>query len=543
MNELKRGRTPGMKMQPQQLAQVPALTSQGLSEDEVAARRAQGLGNTMPVKTSRSYVQIARENIFNPINNLLYTLGIALALLGKISDALISVGVVSLNVTVSVIQEVRAKRTLDRIAVLTRPSTTVIRSGKERSVDPGDIVMGDILLVRPGDQIVVDGPVLSTNRLDVDESLLTGESNLIEKRPGDNLYSGSFCVNGSAYYQAEKVGTQSVAYQLTNGARAFRRVYTPLQKQINLVIRCLLLIAVFLEVLLLISVVIFRLVQDVPLVEVVKMSVVILGIVPIGLFLATTVSYSLGAVRIVRKGALVQQANAIESLSNVDVLCLDKTGTLTSNAITLHTLHPFSTQASEVQRLLGDYVASISVGNKTSGAIGSVYTGQVHHVREEVTFSSAHKWSGLCIDEGADQGCYILGAPDILQLSLRSGASEIQSLVDTEAAQGFRLVLFAYTPTLVALHDEHDEPSLPPHLLPLGLVSLQDVIRPEAAETLAHFAAVGVQVKIISGDSPQTVEALAKQAGLSQDISVVSGTALAHMDAPQFAQVANEATI
>src|SRR2546428_106772 len=543
MNELKRGRTPGMKMQPQQLAQVPALTSQVLSEDEVAARRAQGLGNTMPVKTSRSYVQIARENIFNPNKNLLYTLGIALAVLGKISDALISGGVVSLNVTVSVIQEVRAKRTLDRIAVLTRPSTTVIRSGKERSVDPGDIVMGDILLVRPGDQIVVDGPVLSTNRLDVDESLLTGESNLIEKRPGDNLYSGSFCVNGSAYYQAEKVGTQSVAYQLTNGARAFRRVYTPLQKQINLVIRCLLLIAVFLEVLLLISVVIFRLVQDVPFVEVVKMSVVILGIVPIGLFLATTVSYSLGAVRIVRKGALVQQANAIESLSNVDVLCLDKTGTLTSNAITLNTLHPLSAQVSEVQRLLGDYVASVSVGNKTSEAIGNVYTGHVRHVREEVTFSSDHKWSGLCVDEGADQGCYILGAPDILQLSLRSGASEIQSLVDTEAAQGFRLVLFAYTPTLVALHDEHDEPSLPPHLLPLGLVSLQDVIRPEAAETLAHFAAVGVQVKIISGDSPQTVEALAKQAGLSQDISVVSGTALAHMDAPQFAQVANEATI
>ena len=146
-----------MKMQPQQLAQMPATTLQGLSEDEVVARRAQGLGNTMPVKTSRSYVQIARENIFNPINNLLYTLGIALALLGKISDALISVGVVSLNVTVSVIQEVRAKRTLDRIAVLTRPSTTVIRSGKEQSVDPGDIVMGDVLLVRPGDQIVV-GP-------------------------------------------------------------------------------------------------------------------------------------------------------------------------------------------------------------------------------------------------------------------------------------------------------------------------------------------------------------------------------------------------
>ena len=211
-------------MQPQELENIPASTLQGLSENEVAARRAQGLGNTMPVKTSRSYVQIVRENIFNPINNVLYSLGITLALLGKISDALISVGVVSMNVTVSVIQEVRAKRTLDRIAVLTRPKATAMRSGKEQSVDPGDVVVGDILLVRPGDQIVVDGPVLSTNRLDVDESLLTGESNLVEKRIGDHLYSGSFCVNGSAYYQAEKVGAQSVAYGLAAGARAFRRI-------------------------------------------------------------------------------------------------------------------------------------------------------------------------------------------------------------------------------------------------------------------------------------------------------------------------------
>ena len=165
-----------MKMQPQELENIPASTLQGLSESEVAARRAQGLGNTMPVKTSRSYVQIVRENIFNPINNVLYSLGITLALLGKISDAFISVCVVSMNVTVSVIQEVRAKRTLDRIAVLTRPKATVMRSGKEQSVDPGDVVVGDILLVRPGDQIVVDGPVLSTNRLDVDEPLPIGLS-------------------------------------------------------------------------------------------------------------------------------------------------------------------------------------------------------------------------------------------------------------------------------------------------------------------------------------------------------------------------------
>jgi cation-transporting P-type ATPase E len=515
----------------------------GLSDIEVTAQRSKGLGNRMPVQVSRSYVQIVRENVFNSLNSMLFLLGIALILLGRVSDALVAVGVVLINVLVSVVQEVHAKQTLERIVLLTRPSATVMREGQERHVDPDEIVVGDLLLVRPGDQVVVDGPVVGQSTMQADESLLTGESDLVAKRTGDIVYSGSFCVNGSAYHQTEKVGAHSVASQLATGARAFRRVYTPLQKQIHLVIRCLLLIALFLEVLLLISVVIFRLVEDVPLVEVVKMSVVIIGIVPIGLFLATTVSYSLGAVRIVRKGALVQQANAIESLSNVDFLCLDKTGTLTSNAITVHTLHPFSAQASDVQRLLGEYVASVSVGNKTSEAIGDVYAGQARHVREEVTFSSVHKWSGLCLDEGADQGCYILGAPEILEPSLRSGSSELQALVGTEAAQGLGLVLFASTPTLVALHDEQGEPCLPPQVLPLGLVSLHVVIRPEAAGTLAHFAEAGVQVKMISGDSPQTVEALARQAGWSQDMAVVTGMDLAQMDAPQFAQVANDATI
>jgi len=476
MNELKRGRTPGMKMQPQQLAQVPALTSQGLSEDEVAARRAQGLGNTMPVKTSRSYVQIARENIFNPINNLLYTLGIALAVLGKISDALISVGVVSLNVTVSVIQEVRAKRTLDRIAVLTRPSTTVIRSGKEWSVDPGDIVMGDILLVRPGDQIVVDGPVLSTNRLDVDESLLTGESNLIEKRPGDHLYSGSFCVNGSAYYQAEKVGAQSVAYGLTVGARAFRRIYTPLQREISLIIRIILLVAIFLEFLMALS----TLSNTITIVEFVQRSVVITGIVPNGLLLAITVAYSLGALRIVGKGALVQQANAIESLSNVDVLCMDRTGSLTTNALNLSAVLPLHGEdEAELRRLLGDFVASGTTGNATSKAIGAACPGQRRHVKEEIPFSSVHKWSGVALDDEAMRGIYILGAVEILQPALSSPEDEQLHLkVQEESAKGLRVLLFAAVPELEPLRDDDDKPRLPNGLVALGLVILRDELRP-----------------------------------------------------------------
>jgi len=286
-------------MQAQQFTHPTASPLSGLSEKEVSVRRAQGLGNEMPIKTSRSYAQIVRENIFNPLNTLLYVLGITLILLGKVSDALISVGVVVLNVTVSVIQEVRAKRTLDQISLLTRPKTIVIRAGQEQSIDPGDIVVGDLLVVRPGDQIVVDGPILSTDRLDVDESLLTGESDLVEKRSSDLVYSGSFCVSGSAFYQAEKVGSQSVAYGLTAGARAFRRIFTPLQREIFLTIRVIVLAALFLELLMVLS----TLTNDIPFVEFIQRSVVIVGIVPIGLLLAITVSYTLGAVRIVRKGA------------------------------------------------------------------------------------------------------------------------------------------------------------------------------------------------------------------------------------------------
>ncbi|TMB81914.1 MAG: HAD family hydrolase [Chloroflexi bacterium] len=508
-------------MQPQRLTESAASTLRGLSQEEAAARRAKGLGNTMPVKSSRSYAQIVRENVFNPINDLLYVLGIALVALGRVSDALVSVGVVLLNVAVSVIQEVRAKRVLDQIALLTRPRTTVIRTGQEQSVDPGDIVKGDVLLVRPGDQIVVDGPVLSTERVDVDESLLTGESDLIEKRPGDQLYSGSFCVNGSAFYQAEKVGAQSVAYGLAAGARAFRRVY--------------------LEFLMVLS----ALTNTITFVEFVQRSVVIVGIVPIGLILAIAVAYTLGAVRIVRKGALVQQANAIESLSNVDMLCMDKTGTLTTNDLELIAVYPLQGKdEAELRRLLGDFVASGSVGNVTSKAIGASCPGQQRRVKEEIPFSSAHKWSGLAIDDEAMRGSYILGAVEMLQPAL--SAEEIEQLqpqVEEESEKGLRVLLFAYSPELVALRDDDDRPKLPDGLVALGLVILRDQLRPEARKTLQQFTEAGIHFKVISGDSPQTVAALAKQVGLSDSAGVISGLELAKMGPAEFAQVAEETTI
>src|SRR5215469_16435260 len=429
---------------------------QGLSDSEVATRRASGQGNVAPLRTSRSYTQIVRENVFTSVNIIVFVLGLALLFLGQTSDAIVSVSVVSFNVLVSVVQEIRAKRTRDRIALLTRPQATVIREGQERLIDPGEIVLGDLLVVRPGDQIVVDGPLAGAGRLAVYDSLLTVESHPVSKHVGETLYSGSFCISGSACYRAEKVGAKSVANQLTAGARAFRRVYTPLQRQINMVIQAMLLVAIFLELLLAID----SQIHHIPLVKSVEMAVVIIGIVPKGLLLATSVAYALGALRITGKGALVQQANAVESLSNVDVLCLDKTGTLTANALVLDAVYPFDVEESELRRMLGNYAARISVSNITSTALAAACDGHALPVREEVPFSPVRKWSALAIDDAEQRGVYVLGAPEILQPSLRPGAS-LETLVEAEAVQGLRMLLFAFSPDLIPMQDSNGEPHLP----------------------------------------------------------------------------------
>ncbi len=514
---------------------------QGLSADKVLERRACGQGNNVRLQTSRSYAEILRQNAFTFINSVLFTLGVVLILLGRTGDAIVTAGLVLMNVVVGVVQEGRAKRTLDQIALLTRPQATVVREGQEHTVDPAEIVLGDVLAARPGDQIVVDGQVVGDGRMDVDESLLTGESDLIPKRAGDPVYSGSFCVTGSAMYEAQKVGIESVANQLTAGARSFKQVKTPLQKNIDFVIRILVFLATQLGILLALS---FAL-KGVSIVESVQVAAVLASLVPQGLFAMITIAYAMGAVRIAGQGALVQQANAVESLSNVTVLCLDKTGTLTSNRIRLHALHALGAPGvseDELRRVLGDFVRSAASMNRTAEAIAEACNGQARPAVGEAPFSSAHKWSALAFDQGALRGTYVLGAPEMLRPSVQT-STDLDPQIQAWTEQGLRVLLFAYRPEILPLRDANDQLHLPASLIPLGLLSFGDELRPEAQNTLARFAEAGIRLKIISGDNPHTVAALARQAGLGPDIQVVSGLELAGMDAAQMAQAAAETTI
>jgi cation-transporting ATPase E len=515
---------------------------QGLSTQDVATRRAEGRGTILPPRTDRTYAQIIREDVFTLINNILFALCLALFLLGQISEAVVSAGVVLFNVIISVIQEVRAKRSLDRIALLTRPHATVIRDGQEQALDPGELVQGDLLVLRTGDQVVADGPVIGEGHVEVDESLLTGESDPVTKQQGDQLYSGSFCLSGKVCYRAEQMGVASVAGQLTTRSRAFRRAYTPLQRQINVIIQSLLLVALYIETIL----ILVALANHTAVVDVVRMSVIVVGIVPIGLILATSVAYAMGALRMAGKNALVQRLSAVESLSNVDVLCLDKTGTITTNTLALEQIHPLGIAEAELRRLLSLYVSHSSSRNATTLAIEAACTPQdspeALHVREEIAFSSDRKWSALSIDDPTLQGIYILGAPETLQ-PLLCAETDMGSFLAEETARGMRVLLFAFFPDILPLQTADGKPMLPADLLPLGLLSLRDELRHGVQKTLAGFAEVGIQLKIISGDHPQTVATLARQVGIANTDRVISGSDLEAMDEGQLAQVVEETTI
>ncbi len=505
----------------------------GLSEAEARHRREQGLGNSVNHSSSRTYADIVRANVLNAINLILFAIGAIMIAIGRAGDAVTSVGLIALNMVIGIYQEVRAKRQLDQIALLTRPRVTLIREGKDKVVDPSELVQGDLIRVEAGDQMVVDGVIVGEGNLELDESLLTGESDLIQKVAGDNILSGSFCVSGSGFYQATQVGEASFANKLTSNARQFQMAKTPLQSEVNFILRLLMLLALFIGSLTLVATVL----SQTPFMRQVQFAAIIAGLVPNGLFLMVIIAYAMGALRIVQQGALVQQANAVESLSHVTVLCTDKTGTLTANRILYEDIHPFTRPKAELEQLLADVASSQSSTNKTSGAILTKLGGTKRPLLDEVPFSSKLKWSAVSFSGADPGGVYVIGALEMLKSQLVDLPPDVEEQIAALSAEGKRVLIFAGSPEAVALHDAQGVPVLPP-LSGLGIVTFTDELRPHLKETLASFIDNGIRVKVISGDNPQTVAALAKQAGFPGELAYVSGTDLATMSEAEFAQAA-----
>lgn len=514
--------------------------STGLSHAEVASRIASGQVNITPSTSGDAIWQIIRRNALSAVNILLFVISAGLILLELYRDAVVTAGVVLINVVIGIFQEMRAKRQLQQIALLNRETTMVIRNSERVEIDPSEVVAGDIIVFATGDQFPVDALLRTDTPVLADEANLTGESDPVPKRRGDMLLSGSSCLTGSGLCEALNVGEKSATQRVTSQARAYRNVKTPLQREVDTIIRAMTVVVVLL------ALQVFQAFGGfygrLPVVETVQASAVLVALVPQGLILMITVAYSLAVLRIAPKGALIQRINAVESLSHIDLLCVDKTGTLTTQRLALERIVPFGIEQAELETILGDVAESGSSPNKTSEAIANGLEGSQRAICDEVTFSSSWKWSGLTFEDDSASP-YVLGAPEVLLGAASGDQAEIQRHLDDYASRGFRVLLFGRATTAAALRTGDDQPVLPGNLEILGLIALKDELRPGVNRTIKAFHELGIGLKVISGDNPDTVLALAKQAGLPTDSTAVSGRELDAMSEAEFEQVAEDATI
>jgi len=481
----------------------------GLSSAEVADRRSRGLANTGAERTRRSLPEILRANILTRFNFILGVLLAVILAMGEPQDALFGLVLVA-NTLIGIAQELRAKRTLDRLAVLSAPQVRVIRDGSPQDIPVDGLVADDLVDLRPGDQLVADGVVHASTGLEADESLLTGESEPVGKRPGDRLLSGSFVVAGTGGYQATEVGAGAYARRLAAEARRFGLVRSELMDGINRILRYVTWVIVPLGVLLLASQLHARnTVRE----ALTGMVAALVGVVPQGLVLLTSVAFGVAAVTLARRRVLVQQLPAVEGLARVDVLCIDKTGTLTDGTIAFGRLIRLGGQA-PVAEALGALAAD-DTRNATLRAIGDAFPPPDGWERTaSVPFSSARKWSAASF---AGHGTWVLGAPEMVL----SGEQQAQLSRAAElAAGGNRVLVLAHADGTL------EAESLPPALRATAFIVLTERLRADAAETLAYFTAQGVALKVISGDSPHTVAAVAARAGLPGAASAVDARGL-----------------
>lgn len=469
----------------------------GLSEADASAALA-ALGPVAKPASSRSYGSIVRANVLTVFNVILAAFGAITLAFGDWRDALF-LGVIVANTTIGIAQEVRAKRALDRLALLVAPRATVVRDGGAREVKVEQVVPGDLVQVGAGNQVVADGQILEAHDLRLDESMLTGESEAVARAVGESIRSGVFAVEGSGSYLVSAVGAQSFAAKIVGEARSFRHPRSPLERAVNRLLYALVGLVVVLG-----SVLGYSLYhRHVGTRTAVATSVAgVVSLIPEGLMVLVSLTYAVASARMARRGVLAQQLNAIESLASVQVICVDKTGTLTEAALRVTELVPApENDEAGMAEVLGRLAASTASPNATLLAIADTFSGEPEQPLSEVAFSSRRRWSAV----GLREATYVLGAPE--RFALGPLASRVREL---QLAGRRVLALAAAQMPLPA--DPGDGP--PPDSRLLGLVVIAERLRPNVSQTIAFLHEQGVEVKVLSGDSPQTVAAIARDVGI-----------------------------
>ena len=511
----------------------------GLTDEQVNARIAEGKVNADENPNTRTYKQIVRENTLTFFNFLNLVLLVLVLLVGSYKNAFF-VCIIIINTLIGIAQEIRAKKTIDKLAILTARKSVVIREGQKWTVPTEELVLDDVVCLKTGDQVPADARILEGG-LEVNESLLTGESDNLPKNEGDELFSGSFVTSGEACCQIIHVGKDNYAAQITSEAKEFKRHNSELKNSLNAILKVISIIIVPLGALLFYKQ--YYIVGDTFRDSVVSMVAGVLGMIPEGLVLLTSVALTLGALVLANKKTLVQELYCIETLARVDTLCLDKTGTITEGTMCVERVEPYvstgrvetaatesesaeSTEAEvqvqtdsafmeEIDVIMGNMMYVLKDQNATIDALRKRFPAKQGMTLEHVIpFSSDRKYSGAVFEE---KGTYLMGAAQFL---FPEDNEELTEKCQAYAEEGLRVLVLAHS------SQNAEGTELPEGLEPLALMLLTDVIREEAPDTLAFFDSQEVDLKVISGDDPVTVAAIARRAGLKNADSYVDATTL-----------------
>ncbi len=519
----------------QPIAQPKSFTAQqyGLTTAEVEERIQRGESNDYKARVGRTYWDIFRDNVLNLFNIVLFTLLIIVFLLQDYATVFFAgISVVS-NTFLGMIQEMDAKRRLDQLATLSKQNIIVWRDGLRQSLPMEAVVKDDVLELQPGDKAVVDGVVIRSDSLEMDESLLTGESDAVFKEEGKEILSGSFCIAGTASYRATRVGRESSINQLSEIAKTYKITKTPTQKRLDIIVEVsVVMMFIFVPLLFLRDFLVTD--PSLPFLAAMRNAVVfVTTLVPQGLVLTALLSLTIGAVRISQQETLVQKVNAVESLANATVLCFDKTGTLTRNQLVVQEIVPIRDAANaDIEQKLANYLHNLAHRNKTANAIMH-YVDDLASAEElekvrEISFSSGRKWGAVIFEDTV----LLLGAPERL---LPEGDSSLETAGEYNE-QGMRVLAFAQ------MDSEPADGQVAGVAQPLALIILHDQVRDDIQETLQAFREENIKLKVISGDNLETVRAIAAQAGMDTEYAY-TGHELDDMADSELESVVTQASV
>lgn len=496
----------------------------GLTLEQVEERIRQGLDNgKLDVKT-KSIGRILRDNLCTLFNFMNFALAFLVIVVGQYRNALF-IGIILTNILIGTVQEIRAKRIVDKLSLISAPRAKVVRQGEEQEIAIEALVLDDIMVLEAGKQVCADSIVL-TGECEVDESLLTGEADPVYKKAGDTLLSGSHIVAGHVKARVEHVGRENYAARITADAKKYKKPNSEIMNALNSIIKTVSVVIVPIGILLFLKQ--FLLLQDTVDMSIVNTVAALIGMIPEGLILLSSVVLAVGVIRLSRHKTLVQELYCIEALARVDVLCLDKTGTITQGNLQVRELIPLE-EGIEAKSALSALAHTLGDNNPTFRAIAA-YAGEDvgWQVGEMVPFSPVRKWSGAFFP---GEGCYCMGAAGFLFPSL---PQELQEKIEGYAEEGYRVLLLGHS------EQGFQDKKLPPDLRPVALLLLSDVIRPEAPETLRFFREQGVDIKIISGDDPVTVSRISKRAGLLNADRYID---VSHLTDEELAQAAQDYSV